>query len=86
MEPGTSAELMLRVYDLFLLCLALVLAGFAALSLLAYFTFLCTECLSPPHPSTHRLSHSSWYKNSGRSFPLSFRQRVSRGLKAHTES
>ena len=34
MEPASSAELMLRVYDLFLLCLAVLLAAFTGLSLL----------------------------------------------------
>jgi hypothetical protein len=48
MEPAFSAEWILRAYDLFLLYLAVLLAAFAGLSLLAYVTLLCAEWLSAP--------------------------------------
>jgi hypothetical protein len=49
MEPGWSSELLLRLYDLYLLCLAVVLGGFAVFSLVAYFAFLFSECLRESH-------------------------------------
>lgn len=49
MEPASSAELMLRTYEAFLLGLSFLLAAFAGVAFLTYLAFLCEECLSLPH-------------------------------------